>query len=286
MSLCFFVSDLHGNVERYTKLFNRIREEEPVAVFLGGDIMPSGLYSFTSNADVLGNFTEYLFTNLRQLKSEMGNSYPQIFTILGNDDGKSVENEFIRADAEGLLLYAHNRKIPFHDFTIYGYAYVPPTPFMLKDWERYDVSMYVDPGCVAPEDGSYSVPTDVKKNKYKTIKKDLELLTGDDDLSKGIFLFHTPPYKTNLDRAALDGKTFEHVPLDVHVGSIAVKRFIEERQPYVSLHGHIHESTAITGKWKDHIGKTLCMNAAHNGPELSLISFDLNNCEDAKRILL
>jgi len=34
---------------------------------------------------------------------------------------------------------------------------VPPTPFLLKDWEKYDVSAYVDPGCVSPEEGYHRV---------------------------------------------------------------------------------------------------------------------------------
>ena len=73
----------------------------------------------------------------------------------------------------------------------------------------------------------------------------------DNDLSRAMFLFHTPPYNTGLDRAALDGKKVNYVDLDVHVGSIAVRRFIESRQPLLTLHGHIHESARITGSGKN-----------------------------------
>ena len=286
MLLCFFASDLHGKITRYNNLFKKILAEKPEAVFLGGDLLPSGLYSFTSSPEVPEDFIDFFLQSLRELKSEMGDDYPQIFTILGNDDGRAIESEFIKADMEGLIVYIHNKKVRFFDSTVYGYAYIPPTPFMLKDWERYDVSQYVDPGCVAPEDGSFSVETDKKLNKYKTIKKDIDKLSGTDDLSKSIFLFHSPPYKTNLDRAALDGKMIDHVPLDVHIGSIAIKRFIEDRQPFITLHGHVHESTAITANWKEYIGKTLAMNAAHNGPELSLIRFDFNTPDKASRELI
>ena len=41
MSLCFFVSDLHGQLNRYQVLFSKILEEKPAAVFLGGDLLPS-----------------------------------------------------------------------------------------------------------------------------------------------------------------------------------------------------------------------------------------------------
>jgi Icc-related predicted phosphoesterase len=70
------------------------------------------------------------------------------------------------------------------------------------------------------------------------------------------------------------------------VGSIAVERFINERQPLLTLHGHIHESTALTGKWKHRIGNTLAMNAAHNEKELSLIQFDPEDLKKASRELI
>jgi len=286
MTLCFFASDLHGKVDRFERLFKKIKLEKPSAVFLGGDLLPSGLFAFSSNPDMPEDFTEFIFDKLRELKSMLGNDYPAIFTILGNDDGRAIEAEFKKADQEGLIVYLHEKKVRYHDFTIYGYACIPPSPFMLKDWERYDVSQYVDPGCVAPEDGSFSVETDKKRIKYETIQKDLLKLCDEDDLSTSIFLFHSPPYQTKLDRAALDGKMIDHVPLDVHVGSIAIKRFIEEQEPFITLHGHVHESTALTGCWKDQIGNTVSMNAAHDGSELSLIRFDLNAPEQATRELL
>lgn len=287
MPLCFFVSDLHGSPDRYAKLFDRITEEKPDAVFMGGDLLPSGLFAFTSGADVPDDFVEdYLFKHLINLKKKLSENYPRIFIILGNDDGRAVEPTFAAADDLGIIEYIHNKKVKFGSFSVFGYAYVPPTPFMLKDWEKYDVSMFVDPGCIPPDEGSFSVEIDKKALKYQTIQKDIDKLTEGEDLSNSIFLFHSPPYKTKLDRANLDGKFYEYVPLDVHVGSIAIERFIKTTQPLISMHGHVHESTSITGDWKDNIGNTLAMNAAHNGPELSLIRFDPNDLENCTRELL
>ena len=178
------------------------------------------------------------------------------------------------------------QKSLFGDFAIYGLAYVPPTPFLLKDWERYDVSRYVPPGCVSPEEGSRTVPTEESETKWATIQKDLASLVGEDPLDRAVLLLHTPPCDTPLDRAALDGKTYEHVPLDLHVGSIAVKRFIEERQPLLTLHGHIHEAARLSGEWKIQIGRSVCINGAHDGPELALVRFDLESPEAATRDLL
>ena len=122
--------------------------------------------------------------------------------------------------------------------------------------------------------------------RYATIQKDLDQLYGEDDLSRAILLFHTPPYQTNLDRAALDGKMIDYVPMDVHVGSIAVKRLIEERQPLITLHGHVHESARLTGSWKDRIGETYSFSAAHDGDELALIRFDPENPGNSSRELI
>ena len=99
-------------------------------------------------------------------------------------------------------------------------------------------------------------------------------LTGEDDLGKAIFLFHSPPHGCNLDRAALDGRRIDGVQVDVHVGSTAIRRFIEKRHPMLTLHGHIHESTRITGLWKEQFNGTVSFNGSHDGPELSLVRFD------------
>lgn len=279
---CFFVTDIHGDKEQYQKLFDLIIAEKPKAVFMGGDLLPSMLLSFKQSTEE--NFiSDYLTVKFRELKKQLNNEYPEIFIILGNDDPLSEEIHLLDSEEESLWKYVHNRKVPFGEYTVFGYAFIPPSPFLLKDWEKYDVSRYVDPGCVSPEEGYRSIKVDVNDIKYSTIKKDLDSFTKEDDLSKAIFLFHSPPYKCNLDRANLDGKFIDHVPLDVHVGSVAIKEFLEERKPLLSLHGHIHESYSITGEWKDTIGETLAFSAAHDGKELALVRFDLNNLTETTR---
>jgi len=286
MALCFFVSDLHGHIEQYKKLFQKILEEKPKAVFLGGDLLPSGLSSnFTGKNKIDDFLNTFLIPEFLHLKKILSDHYPRIFLILGNDDSRLMEKEVIKAQSKGIWEYIHNRKTTVNTFTIYGYALVPPTPFLAKDWEEYDVSRYVDPGCISPEEGWRSIPVPANRIRYATIQKDLEQLVGNDDLSQSIFLFHTPPYQTNLDRAALDNKKIDHVPLDLHVGSIAVRRFIEKRQPLITLHGHIHESAQLTGSWKDKMGSTFLFSAAHNGPELALVRFNSERPEESSREL-
>ena len=282
---CFFVSDLHGSIDRYQKLFAKIEEELPNILFLGGDILPPVFYS-PANNEYEDFFEDVLLKGFLKLNRNLGSSYPKVFLILGNDDGAYDEDRIKQAEDLGVWSYIHNKKVELGEYNIYGYNYVPPTPFQLKDWERYDVSRYVDPGCISPEEGKHSKKLEKNEIKYSTIQNDIEKLVQEKNLDKSIFLFHSPPYKTKLDRAALDGKMVSHVPLDVHVGSIAIKRFIENQQPLLTLHGHIHESAQITGTWKDRIGKTYSFSAAHNDSELALVKFNLESLDKSERELL
>jgi Icc-related predicted phosphoesterase len=279
---CLFASDLHGREARYRALIDVVGSGAADALFLGGDLLPHPAEHGTPGADCLHRL---LVAPLEQLRARMARAYPSIFVIMGNDDARAEEHELQEADARGLLQYIHGRRVACGGCDVYGYACVPPTPFQLKDWERYDVSRYVDPGCVAPEDGWHSVPVDAQERRRATIKADLDRLAGGAALDRAVFLFHTPPYRTHLDRAALDGVKVEGAPVDVHVGSIAVRRFIESRQPLLTLHGHIHESARLTGAWQDRIGRTLLLTAAHDGPELALIRFDLERPAGAVREL-
>lgn len=286
MSSCFFVSDLHGHVDRYEKFFNLIRDEPPGAVIMGGDLLPHRLRPQRFQGEVIGHFiTNYLISRFGQLRSDLGQDYPAVFLIMGNDDPRSEEEYFFRGDDLLLWHYIHMRSVLFRGYTIMGYAYIPPSPFQLKDWERYDVSKFVDPGCIPPTEG-FRTWGDTMDAEHNTIRKHLEKLTGEVENENLVVLFHSPPYNTYLDRAALDGIMAEHVPLDVHVGSIAIKEFIEEKQPVVTLHGHIHESSRLTGHWRQQIGRTTAFNAAWDGPELAVVKFELERPANAIRVLL
>lgn len=80
------------------------------------------------------------------------------------------------------------------------------------------------------------------------------------DFSKCIFNLHCPPQGTALDKAAkLDDERRRQLTVmgveEYGAGSVAVRRAIEQYQPAVALHGHIHESAA-----HEYIGGTLCIN--------------------------
>ncbi|MDY0296798.1 MAG: metallophosphoesterase [Acidobacteriota bacterium] len=268
--LSFFVSDLHGCMERYEKLFSCTQDELPAALFIGGDLLPA----VESAAPGNGFLRSFLEPGIRRLRRRRGLKGLRVFLIPGNDDPRAHENAFLQAENRGVWEYVHDRCVNWGPWRIYGYAFVPPTPFRLKDWERYDVSRFVDPGCTPPSEGVLTCPVDPSELEFFTIQAGLSRLTRDDPMENAICLFHSPPYQTGLDRAALDGKAFDHVPLDVHVGSMAIRRFIEARQPLLTLHGHVHESARLTGVWKESLGRTVMLSAAHDGKELCLVRFN------------
>ncbi len=287
MPRCFFASDLHGRTDRYAKLLAAVAAERPAAVFLGGDLLPSGLgLAEPVNPDHQDFIDGFLAPAFERARASLGPAYPAVFAILGNDDPRAEEAAMQEAGTRGVWRCAHGQRLEWTGYTVYGYSCVPPTPFRLKDWERYDVSRYVDPGCSSPEEGWRTVPASESDVRYGTIKDDLQALAGDRALDRAILLFHSPPYQTPLDRAALDGRFVDSVPLDVHVGSVAIRRFIETRQPLVTLHGHVHEAARITGEWRTVIGNTRCFTAAHDGPELALVRFDPEQLDAATRELL
>lgn len=65
-----------------------------------------------------------------------------------------------------------------------------------------------------------------------------------------IFVPHAPPFNTKLDR----------IFSAAHVGSTAVRAFIEKHQPDIAVCGHIHEA-----RGKDAIGKTRIVNCGSAG---------------------
>jgi Icc-related predicted phosphoesterase len=75
-----------------------------------------------------------------------------------------------------------------------------------------------------------------------------------------IFNIHVPPRDSSLDTAYEVDEELRYVtkggrPHEIPTGSSAVRQIIEEAQPLLSLHGHIHESKGVT-----RIGRTVAIN--------------------------
>jgi Icc-related predicted phosphoesterase len=86
------------------------------------------------------------------------------------------------------------------------------------------------------------------------------LANGLESPDRAIFNIHVPPYDSSLDTAYEVDEELRYVtkggrPHEISTGSEAVRQIIEEVQPLLSLHGHIHESKGVT-----RIGRTVAIN--------------------------
>ncbi|HEY2073175.1 MAG TPA: hypothetical protein VGG88_06345 [Gaiellaceae bacterium] len=101
-----------------------------------------------------------------------------------------------------------------------------------------------------------------------------------------VFSFHCPPYHSGLDDAP---ELTEDMDLKdagraiKPVGSTAVRAAIEEHQPALSLHGHIHEA-----RGNCRIGRTLCINPGSSYEQGDLLGavIDLDGKKKVKRFML
>jgi Icc-related predicted phosphoesterase len=87
-------------------------------------------------------------------------------------------------------------------------------------------------------------------------------------MARSIYVVHMPPSDLGLDHCS-DGQ---------QVGSKAIYDFLLEHQPALSLHGHIHESPEISGRWHARLGDTLCIQPGQLAP-FTYVTIDLSTMQ-------
>jgi Icc-related predicted phosphoesterase len=153
-----------------------------------------------------------------------------LFVMAGNDDPWYVDD--ILAGSAGMV-FCDDRIVRVGPHEMISSSYANPTP--------WNSPRELD------EDALYS--------RLKSLAEQLE------DPSRSIFNLHVPPYDSRLDtgpdlKPDLTPRYSGGQPVMKPVGSHAVRRLIEEFQPLLALHGHIHES-----KGETRIGRTLALNS-------------------------
>jgi Icc-related predicted phosphoesterase len=152
------------------------------------------------------------------------------FMAPGNDDFLSIDPAI---EASDVVEFAENRLLRLddvHEMITTGYS--NPTPW---DTER-------------------ELPEPALRERIDGMARGVQ---APENL---VVVLHPPPYQSGLDDAPqlnenlemkLTAAGLEMAP----VGSTAVREFIEQTQPLLGLHGHVHEGRgAVT------IGRTLCLN--------------------------
>ena len=191
-----------------------------------------------------------------------------------------------KGQEEGLWHYVADDSVTIDGYQFIGMPYVTDYPFGYKFWVRAELKdaprvshfQFGEPVLIN-SNNDFEVIPDYKEylKSQKTIKEELdERIEKIDDFKKSIWLIHCPPSDVYLDVCSRGDK----------VGSRVVHDFIQETQPLLTLHGHIHENFAVTGLWNNRIGDTICIQCGQETHELHYVNIELEDGEMNMRFSL
>ncbi|MBB4825701.1 Icc-related predicted phosphoesterase [Sporosarcina luteola] len=237
-----YASDLHSNKELYHELNELIYRENADELILGGDLFEHSRLK----EDQLLFLHDFLIPYLKSIKIPVS-------LIAGNTDIAEVFEEL----KQNLQLEKFNflNSQPLYigsNIPSFGCPFITPSPFKMKNFERLDLKAdYVKQSSSYILDHGKPVPvSDDYLHQLPSIEEELESFC----LTNSIWVTHIPPSGGILD-VLQNGQS---------VGSQALRNKIIQEQPLVTLHGHIHESPRITGKWYEEIGNTVSVNAGQD----------------------
>ncbi|MBN1823132.1 MAG: hypothetical protein JW803_02305 [Endomicrobiales bacterium] len=101
-----------------------------------------------------------------------------------------------------------------------------------------------------------------------TIEDELEILVRPENMANSIYVIHMPP--ANLGLGLCES--------DLEDGSNAIYEFLRANQPKMSLHGHVHGSPEISGKWHNNIGRTVCIQPGQQ-EDFTYVEIELETME-------
>lgn len=279
----YYASDVHGSERCWRKFLGAGRHYGVEALIMGGDltgkaIVPVATDGETHRATLLGE--ERVATTPTEVDEllaaiRFNGMYPWIASqqeiASASADGTIREQLF-----EQVMLAELARWIDLADerMAAYGIAvYVMPgndDPWSCDDIiERArhvqacdDRVVRVGPhemiSCAFANTTPWNSPREESEDDlYRRIRALADQL---EDPPNAIFNLHAPPHASGLDTAneMNPDLTLRYVggqPNPIPVGSTAVRQLIEEVQPLIALHGHIHESRGTA-----QIGRTLAIN--------------------------
>ena len=312
------VADLHGNLRLYELLLRITNLWKLSSVFIAGDLAPSAVYNSNFEVTDHGISRQQAFfvdAFIPLLKSFLlAHHHTDIYVIMGNDDRRANEPLLQAFDAEiPNFHFVNNRLIEVREsrqkqaffpgevplLWVAGYPYVPPGGSLLMDWVKDENHVGLRPAEIDPCTDIYTLGIlTAPRDQSPTIAEDLsnfgayiDRQTGNGNMiqydpTKTIHLFHAPPYNTLLDWSSPYGRQ-DFLRLPDHVGSVEIRRFIEQNQPYLVLCGHCHESVVL-GHYKTDIGRSRCVNPGSQThiDVLSLVQFDLYEPRSMKQLFI
>lgn len=280
----FFATDVHGSEVCFRKFLNARQVYEPDAMIIGGDITGKVLVPIVG-ADGGAWTARTNYGDVTLEGEEALRAYEREIADVGSYTVRLPEDEYeaIRNDAERV-------DRAFHDAVLARVeAWMELAAERLADtdiplfvsggnddyWEVDDVlksaSRVTCPDGDVVELGPFDLlsfgaanqtpwecPRDMSEEELGQVYD--SLIAKLDGGRPAIFNLHVPPYGTPLDEAPLldenQRPTASMTGTELApVGSTAVRAAIEEAQPLLSLHGHVHESRAAAK-----IGRSTVLN--------------------------
>jgi Icc-related predicted phosphoesterase len=250
----FFTSDLHGQGRLYEELVALTATRRPRAVLIGGDLGPHA-----GGADGVGHQRVFLEGALVEFARRLREASPdtELLLLMGNDDWAANLDCLERHDGS-LWRLIHGRAATVDGTPVAGLSWVPITPFGIKDWERWEDGGEETPGRL---DGWISAGGTVRPHRFDPARREPTIAAALEELSAltppadTVFVLHSPPRDTHCDM----------IGSRLHVGSRAIRSFIERHQPPLVLSGHIHESPRVSSSWRDALGDTVVVNPGQFG---------------------
>jgi len=259
------VTDLHGSRWKYERLLETAKGLRADVVINGGDMLPWNNDPFRQDEFI----TNYLDKHFARFQSA-GIYY---LCYPGNDDLRIFDHLFEETcDKYPFAVCLAQRKFEVGGYEFVGMNWIVDYPFRLKDRCRMDMDDYVfqvqfGKGVLSTPDGWQEIDDWFSYAKrLPTIEEELDRLVRPKDMAKSVYVIHTPPYGIELDKVyrAADG-----------VGSKAIYDFLKRYQPKLSLHGHIHESPEVSGRWHAELGRTICIQPGQLN-EFTYVTIDLS----------
>jgi Icc-related predicted phosphoesterase len=248
-----FVSDLHGQGALYEQVVALVAAHRPAVLMLGGDLAPHAVGA--EGVERQRVFLQGFFVEFARRVREAGGGL-EVLVLLGNDDW-SANQDVLDAHDGALWRVLHQRVVEVEGVRVAGSSWVPITPFAMKDWERWE-----DGGAESPRrlDGWVSRAGGVEPMRFDPDRRSPTIAEALEELvaragPKALYVLHSPPRDTRCDM----------VGAHAHVGSRAIRAFIERHQPPLVLSGHIHESPRISSSYRDVIGRTIVVNPGQFG---------------------
>ncbi len=235
-----FSSDLHGVPEQYERLFAHATSSGAHWVFLGGDLHPDG------PPDVQMRFARaVVLPVLERHRARLAG----VAAVFGNHEWLGAEAPWRERPDLVHLLHRSADSVPVDaQLRVAGCPYTPFSPWYMKDFERWDLQArgageipeHHLVHCLRTIDGK---PGEIRMEDIppvETMVAYMDDLATKTDPARTVYLIHAPPHDTPLDLM------YGHR----HVGSRAVTQFCRRHHPYLTLHGHIHETVELSGAFR------------------------------------